>query len=98
MECNGSFITVANASISVVICQVPNDKFLPDVNDLVNVFSGKVDQLNGKLTWTNTEHFTFLVKAESCNCTAVVADLHVNFALSHGFYLENAEIGVIRHA
>jgi len=50
MECNGSFITVANASISVVICQVPNDKFLPDVNDLVNVFSGKVDQLNGKLT------------------------------------------------
>lgn len=50
MESNGSFIAVTNASISIVIGQIFDDKFLTDVDNFMNIFCGNIDKFNCELT------------------------------------------------
>ena len=48
MKSDGSFITVANASISVIIVKISDDELLANVNNFMHIFTDHIDQFYGE--------------------------------------------------
>lgn len=49
VESDSSFITVANTGIPIIVGQIFYNKFLANVDNLMNIFADHIDKFDGEL-------------------------------------------------
>ena len=62
MKSDSSLVAIAYTSISIIICQIFNDKFLTYIDNFMHSFAYNINQLDSKFTRTHSQHFWFLIK------------------------------------
>ena len=76
---NCFFIAVADASVSIVVLNVFDDELLPNINDFRNLFTIEVDDLDGKLTGSNSQNLAFLIEFHRCYRASIVLYFVIKF-------------------
>ena len=62
MEGDRSLIAIAYTSISIIVCQIFDDKFLTYIDNFMHSLACDVDQFDSKFTWTHPQYLWFLIE------------------------------------
>ena len=62
MEGDRSLIAIAYTSISIIVCQIFDDKFLAYIDNFMHSLACDVDQFDSKFTWTHPQYLWFLIE------------------------------------